>query len=205
VGQPEADGDQNHKQHSNRADWANRSCSHCAPITGSCGKSLPYRARSGAVARSDEPCRRRRARRSADLARVLGQDEAVIQDGGRLAEAASVAFRPVTEMGYRIASSGPGGRGESVDIIGDFVKISVSADWLEGEIDVELQALGHAAVPLDSVVDLGQVHGLHLRRISRSVTRDQLVSTLTKVVDALLAQAPEVLAQTPGGLARLGA
>jgi hypothetical protein len=136
---------------------------------------------------------------------VLGQDEAVIQDGGRLAEAASVAFRPVTEMGYRIASSGPGGRGESVDIIGDFVKISVSADWLEGEIDVELQALGHAAVPLDSVVDLGQVHGLHLRRISRSVTRDQLVSTLTKVVDALLAQAPEVLAQTPGGLARLGA
>jgi hypothetical protein len=135
---------------------------------------------------------------------VLGQDEAVNQDGGRLADAASVAFRPVIEMGYRIESSGPGGRGESVDVIGDVVRISISADWLEGEIDIELQALGHAALPLDSVVDLGQVHGLHLQRISRSVTRDQLVSTLTKVVDALVAQAPGVLAETPEGLGRLG-
>lgn len=127
------------------------------------------------------------------------------QDGGRLADAASVAFRPVIEMGYRIESSGPGGRGESVDVIGDVVRISISADWLEGEIDVELRALGHSALPLDSVVDLGKVHGLHLRRISRSVTRDQLVSTLTKVVDALVAQAPAVLAETPEGLAQLGA
>jgi aryl-alcohol dehydrogenase-like predicted oxidoreductase len=107
-------------------------------------------------------------------------------------------------MGYRIEASGPGGRVESVDVIGEVVRISISADWLEGEIDVELQALGHAAIPLGSVVDLGQVHGLHLRRISRSVTRDELVSTLTKVVDALVAQAPGVLAETPEGLARLG-
>lgn len=145
------------------------------------------------------------ARRSADLARVLGQDDAVDQHGGRLAEAASLAFRPIIEMGYRIESSGPGGRGESVDVIGDVVSISISADWLEGEIDVELQAVGHAPLPLDSVVDVGLVHGLHLRRISRSVTRDQLVSTLTKVVDALVTQAPGVLAETPEGLARLGA
>ena len=127
------------------------------------------------------------------------------EDGGRLAEATAVAFRHVVEMGYRIESRGSSGRGEAVDVIGDVVRISISADWLEGEIDVELQAVGHAALPLDSVVDLGQVHGLHLRRISRSVTRDQLVSTLTKVVDALVAQVPGVLAETPEGLARLGA
>lgn len=90
-------------------------------------------------------------------------------------------------------------------MIGDVVRISISVDWLEGEIDVELQALGHPAVPLGSVVDLGHVHGLHLRRISRSVTRDELVSTLTKVADALIAQASDVLSATPEGLARLSA
>ena len=129
----------------------------------------------------------------------------MIQDGGRLADAASVAFRQFVEMGYRFESSGPGGRGESVELISDLVRISISADWLEGEMAVDLQTVGHPAVPLGSVVDLEQVHGLHLRRISRSATRDQLVATLTKVADALVSQAPDVLAETPEGLARLGA
>jgi hypothetical protein len=131
-------------------------------------------------------------------------DEAVIQDRGRLADAAALAFRPVVEMGYRIKSSGPDYRADWVDLIGDVVKISITADWLEGEINVELQALGHPAVPLGSVVDLGQARGLHLRRIARSATQGQLVSTLKKVADALVAQAPSVLAGTPEGLARLG-
>lgn len=124
---------------------------------------------------------------------------------GRLANAAELAFQPILALGYHVVPGAVGGRGESVDLVGDYVAIRISADWLEGEIAVELQALGGVSVPLASVVDPRRVTGLHLRRVSRSVTSGQLESTLAKVADLLTGQASDVLNGTPDGLARLRA
>ena len=123
---------------------------------------------------------------------------------GRLARATTRAFEPVLALGFRVVPGPAGGRGESVDVIGDQITISVSADWLEGELSVHLQAFGGVPVPLASLVNPGQVSGLHLRRLSRSITAGQMESTLGKVADLLVTQASDVLAGTADGLARLG-
>lgn len=122
---------------------------------------------------------------------------------GRLADAAAVAFHALHSQGFVVAASEPGGRGESVDVVSDHLCIALTADWVEGELDVQLQSPGHPAVPLGSVIDLRLVRGLHLSRLPGSITRGQLVSTLTKVATALEQQADDVLAGTPSGLARL--
>ena len=122
---------------------------------------------------------------------------------GRLAGAASKAFQPVLALGFRVVPGPASGRGESVDLLSDLVAIRVLADWLEGVIAVELQALGGPAVPLASVVDTSRARGLHLQRIPRGVTAGQLEATLGKVAALLVTQASEVLAGTAQGLTRL--
>jgi hypothetical protein len=116
----------------------------------------------------------------------------------------SKAFKPVLALGFHLVPGPAGDRGESVVLIGDQFSISLSADWLEGELAVDLRAVGGVPVALTSLVDASQVRGLHLQRISRSSTAGQLESTLDKIADLLVSQAADVLAGTTDGLARLG-
>lgn len=123
---------------------------------------------------------------------------------GPLASAATLGLEPLLSRGFQLMPGPHGGRGERVDLVSEAVLIAVSADWLEGEIEVNLQAVGGSAIPLAILVDLQRVKGPRLSRISRSVTHGQLVSIMEKIADVLVAQAPDVLAATPEGLGRLG-
>ncbi len=133
----------------------------------------------------------------------MRQDPPVTEEPGKLAAAAAVAFEGLIGHGFDLAAAGAGGRGESVDLVSPHLRIGLSADWVEGELEVVLQSPGHSAAPLGSVVDLSLVRGLHLSRLPRAMTRGELVSALSKVAAALQQQAPDVLAGTPAGLARL--
>lgn len=130
-------------------------------------------------------------------------NQTVTLERGRLADAAAVAFEALLRQGFDLVSSGTAGRGESCDLVSPHLLIALSVDWVEGELEVMLQSPGHPAVPLGSVIDLSLVRGLHLSRLPRGVSRGELVSTLSKIADALQRQAPDVLAGTPAGLARL--
>ena len=122
---------------------------------------------------------------------------------GRLADAAPTGLEPLVARGFRIAVVADSPRGEAIEAVSNLVAVRVDADWLEGELAVTVQAAGQPAVPLDRVVDLATVEGLHLRRISRSVSRGMIESTLSKIASALVDQASDVLDATPTGLDRL--
>ena len=122
---------------------------------------------------------------------------------GRLADAASLGLEPLIARGFRIAVVADSPRREAIEAVRDLVAVRVDADWLEGELAVTVQAAGQKAVPLDRVVDLATVDGLHLRRISRSASRGMIESTLSKIASALVDQASDVLDETPAGLERL--
>lgn len=115
-----------------------------------------------------------------------------------------MAFAPLIARGYRLVPGHATHRGESIQILSDVVSISVSADWLEGEIEVALQARDGPAISLESLVDVAQAPGLHLRRLPRGLSRGSLESQLSKIATLLIDQASDVLDATPAGPRRLG-
>lgn len=68
------------------------------------------------------------------------------------------------------ASGGRGDRGETVNCSNGSTLITVSADWLEGELSVTVQRAGESPVPIEDVLDLGKIKSLHLRRLGRNVS-----------------------------------
>jgi hypothetical protein len=72
--------------------------------------------------------------------------------------------------------------------------ITVSADWLEGELSLTLQRLGQEAMPLGDLLDLDRVKGLHLTRLGRNVSVATVEAQLRKIAQALDEQASAVLA-----------
>jgi hypothetical protein len=93
--------------------------------------------------------------------------------------------------GYEAVGSVDNNRGSSVELSDGSTLIVVTADWLEGEIEVTVNADGRER-RLAEVVDLRAVRGLHLRRLRRGVTADVIGEQLAKVTEALLRQAPEL-------------
>lgn len=132
------------------------------------------------------------------------QPGTVDHEGGQLTKAVAAAYAEVISSGYRLTCVHDSGRGETVELTGDRVLITMGADWLEGELEISLQAVGGRPIPLQDVVDLSHAKALHLHRLPRGVSTGVLTSTLTKTAQLLVAHAADVLAGAPSGLARLG-
>jgi hypothetical protein len=115
----------------------------------------------------------------------------------RLAQAATDGLLvPLDVFGFRWAGSTEGDRGSSVELTNGRVLIRVVADWLEGELSITLRVAGEGELPVEELVDLSRIKGLHLARLPKSASADQLASQLKKVADALVVQAPAILSDS---------
>jgi hypothetical protein len=108
----------------------------------------------------------------------------------RLLAAVEVGFASLlTHYGF-VASGGGSERGETVECTNGTTLITVSADWLEGELSLTVRSLGGRPVPVDDLIDLTRIKGLHLTRLSRNVTTDVVAAQLEKIALALSQQVP---------------
>jgi hypothetical protein len=103
---------------------------------------------------------------------------------------------PLTQHGFT-ASGGGGERGETVECTNGTTLLTISADWLEGELLVTVRKPGGPSVDIGEVIDVRRIKGLHLSRLGRGVSTEQVAGQLNKLAQALLEQAPHVL--TPSG------
>lgn len=95
--------------------------------------------------------------------------------------------------GLQVADSLSSNRGSSVEIIAGSIAISVSADWLEGELNISVRALGDRPRNVAEVVDVSKTKGLSLSRLRKGATVDMLARRLSQVFDLLEQQFPGVL------------
>ena len=99
-------------------------------------------------------------------------------DGDRLISAVTRALLPRFEpCGLRLGPTTSGNRGSSATVMGDGIEVQVHADWLEGEVVVEVHRPGEPVVT-----------ALHLRRLPRDVTVGVLESRLSKAADGVVAE-----------------
>lgn len=103
---------------------------------------------------------------------------------------------PLRPLGFRATGRGSA-RGETVECTNGSVLITLSADWLEGELKVTVTRPGQPAVPLDALIKL-QGKAIRLNRLPRSVSIGTLESMLRKIAAALLEQSPQLLANVNG-------
>jgi hypothetical protein len=134
---------------------------------------------------------------------VVRQDALVAETQGLLWQASS-GLDALTDFGFTIAGHSGGHRGETLEMSSSLVLLTVSADWLEGEISVTVRGIGGPERALASVIDVDAVKALHLNRVRRGATAGMIETTLRKVAGALVEQAEDVLSGTPEGLSRLG-
>jgi hypothetical protein len=117
----------------------------------------------------------------------------VVPDSDKLLRAVDRGLvEPLRQFGYRATGTGSI-RGETVELSNGAVMITLSADWLEGELDIRVAQRGAKAVPLRDLVEV-QGLGIHLSRLPRAVTAASLEGTMRKIAEALLSQVPEMLA-----------
>jgi hypothetical protein len=110
-----------------------------------------------------------------------------------MAAVSSVLVASDSYNDLQVADSRSSNRGSSVELFAGNIAISISADWLEGELDVLVRALGDRPLNLGEVVDLSQTKGLSLSRLGKGVTVDMLSRRLTQVLNAIEQQIPGLL------------
>ncbi len=104
---------------------------------------------------------------------------------------------PLAPYGF-VALGGGGVRGETVECSNGWTLLTVSADWLEGELGVTVRTRAGLLSSLDDLIDLGRISGLRLTRLGRGVSAATVEAQLRKVADALIEQAPNVLIPDDG-------
>jgi hypothetical protein len=97
-------------------------------------------------------------------------------------------------FGFSVVSENDGHRGSRVEIANSCATITVSIDWLEGELDVSVQgAGGKEAVALAELVDFAEVKGLSTRRLPRGVSVGMLERRLAQIGGLLVDQSRDLL------------
>ena len=105
--------------------------------------------------------------------------------------------------GFRFGEAFDSHRGAKVTVVNRCVAVSVTADWLEGELYVSVSAHGGPEVALAEIVDLTQAKGLALSRLRRGASVGILEARLRKVGEVLVAQVAELLDCSPTHVERL--
>lgn len=96
------------------------------------------------------------------------------------------------QHGFQVAESSESHRGSSVMLTNGAAATIVTADWLEGEIEIAVGPIGEESIDVHSFVPADVAHGLRLRRLPRDVS--------TAVVEDQLAQAADLLLQHQSAL-----
>lgn len=112
--------------------------------------------------------------------------------------ASSPAFESLRTQSLRASN-----RGSSVDLVNDQVAISVSADWLEGELRIGVRLVGGTPLDFDNVADSSTIKGLSLTRLKGGVSVDSLARRLRQVLELLERAVPGILAGTDSAVAAL--
>jgi len=103
----------------------------------------------------------------------------------RLYKAALKAFRDLAEYGFRpIDTDLDSYRGGTVSFTDGFRLVTISADWIEGLIDVTVREAGSPAQPLEAIVP-DAARSLRLSRLSPAPTKGMLTSRLVEVTRVL--------------------
>lgn len=96
----------------------------------------------------------------------------------------------LAEFGFDITDTQATERGAHVEMSNGRVVVNVTADWLEGEIDITVND-GTSTRPVSDIVVLPKA--VHLQRLGRGVSTDVVAAQLTKVAEALVGQASTAL------------
>ena len=100
----------------------------------------------------------------------------------RLLSATEAALGPLLgPNGFTITGSTEQGRGSTVECSSGHLLIGIVADWLEGELTIDLQVEGGRQVPLAEVVDVKQAQALSLTRLPRRIGRAGLQRRIEQV------------------------
>jgi hypothetical protein len=100
----------------------------------------------------------------------------------------------LAELGFQVAESRSSNRGSCVRLSNAYAWIEVTADWLEGEIDICAARIGEPSLELEQLVDLRGSRGLHLRRLSRSVRTAVVADQLEQAASLLVEHQRPLLA-----------
>jgi hypothetical protein len=104
----------------------------------------------------------------------------------RLYKAALEAFRNLAEYGFRpVDTDLDSYRGGTVSFTDGLRLVTISADWIEGVIDVRVREAGGPARSLEAIVPDAVASSLRLSRISRAPTKGMLTSRLVEVTRVL--------------------
>lgn len=96
-------------------------------------------------------------------------------------------------------------RGSSVDLVNDQIAISITADWLEGELGISIRHVSGKSVELAELADPSEVKGLSLTRLKRDISVDMLARRVTQALDLLERSVPGLLEGTDAAVAALRA
>lgn len=120
-------------------------------------------------------------------------------DSDRLMRASASALEKSTAFdGLRAVLVRTSQRGSAVDFINEAAAISVTADWLEGDLAIAVRPVGGAPIDLAVLADTGAAKGLSLTRLPRDISTDSLARRLVQVLELLDRAVPGVLAGTDG-------
>jgi hypothetical protein len=118
-------------------------------------------------------------------------------DTDRLMRAASSAIETSTAFnGLRVVSVNTSHRGSSIELVNDAAAISVTADWLEGDLTVAIRPVGGALFAFEDLADAADAKGLSLARLPKGISTDSLARRLVQVLELLDLAVPGVLAGT---------
>lgn len=98
--------------------------------------------------------------------------------------------------GLRAVSVGTCHRGSSIELVNDAAAISVTADWLEGDLTVAICPVGEAPIDFKDITDAADVKGLSLTRLPKGISTDSLARRLVQVLELLEVAVPGVIAGT---------
>jgi hypothetical protein len=115
-----------------------------------------------------------------------------------------VVFSRTAQYAFALNECHESHRGADALVANDHLVIRVTLDRLEGEMTVTVGLLGLAEWPIERVVNLAHVKGLKTRRIARAASSSFIEAQLRRLSEALIAQAPTVLADQKAAAGLLG-
>ena len=120
----------------------------------------------------------------------------------RLSRAVATAIAASSSCdALRMTDSRSSNRGSSVQVANDRLAISFVMDWLEGELDVALGAVGGTKLDLADVADRSSVKVLSLTRLRKGVTVDMLSRRVGQILELVERTMPGFLLGTESAVA----
>jgi len=99
-------------------------------------------------------------------------------------------------FGFVVAETTETRRGATVRLANGIATVVITADWLEGEIEVTVGRIGEEGVAFGSLVPPNAARALHLRRLPRNVRTSVVEAQLSQVAELLTEHQRDLLSRT---------